>query len=244
MLCYSVRFDGTGLHIERLKQLMNVPVELVLNIDELREMSVFEIAEPILEEGIEVTAVKLDTPLSQSSEEDVEKAIVLADELNSDLIVLPVEGERLQIREGSPRLDSLFKSASVYAKKVVFEPHPRALPGLADLISEFLGGVFKLAVSPEPELNTEELIELAHEHLGQLVLVRLVCFTREGKVARISGTTSPNVFAIIKELLERGYEGFFVLDYEPRGLMLPSQLVREDLELLLQYVRSMMGRVK
>lgn len=236
MLCYSLLYDSSGRHVERLRRLSQIPVELVIALNDLRELGVFEVAEPLLEGEATVTAVKLVEPLSELGEDDLEKVVALADELNSYHVVIRVEKRGLA--KSTAMLERLFRLAATYAKKVALEPSKDALPDLASHVSDFLGGVFKYALSPEPEFNTNDLLELALSHLGQLAAVKLVCFTRDGRATRVTGSSSLNVFAIIRELLGRGYDGFFVIDYEPRGLFLPASFVREDIELLSQYVRS------
>lgn len=234
---YSLMFDGSGSHVERSCSLLGTPIELVLKAEDLRDFSVFEVSEPFSGVGVEIVAVKILEGFSEARAEDLEKALVLADELGADYVVVPVgEGD---LRVAADSLDRIFESAAAYAKKVALEPSRGVQLELSGYVSKFLGGVFKYVLSPAPGLTTDEMIAFAVEHLGQLAAVKLVCFTRDGRAARVTRASGINVFALMRELEERGYDGLYVLDYEPRGLLLPLQLVRGDLDLLLQYLRSL-----
>jgi len=241
MLCYSLVFDSLGKHLERRRLLPKIPLELVLELRDLRETGVLEVAQPLIEEGAEVTAVKVAGPLSAAEEEDFERLAVLADELGAPYMVVPVGAA--DSGKLATQLAGLFRVAAVYAKKVALEPSRSVLPELDGRLSSFLGGVFKYAVSPEPGCTTEDFLELALSHFGQLTLVKLVSFASGGGAARVTSAEGLNVFAVVGELIERGYDGLFVLSYEPHGLFLPSHAVREDVELLLHYARSVAGRV-
>lgn len=236
MICYSLLFDDSHSCLERLRYLSDIPLELVLRTKDLKNLSILDIAEPLSDAEAKVVAVKVAEGFGSITEEDLEKVLLLTDEVCADYTIIPVSRENLDSAVNV--LNQLFKSAAIYAKKAVLEPSKEVLPQLSSLLSEFLGGVFKYSISPTPQLTTSEMLKLSLNHFGQLSAVKLVCFTRDGRATRVTSTASLNVFTIIKELIERGYEGLFMLDYEPRGLVLPPRFVREDYNLLQQFVRS------
>ncbi|MCS7104680.1 MAG: hypothetical protein NZ954_03850 [Thermofilaceae archaeon] len=240
MLCYSLVFNGLEEDLNRIRSIPQMPIELALPLDTLQTLSIPELADPFLEENVKVEYVKLLSPCQDTLVEDLEKTVILADELTAEFIVLPVDKGGLHSIINV--IDKIFESAVVYSKKIALEPSREALAKVVSSTNKFLGGVFKFSFSPTPTSTTDEVTTLALTYLGQLAAVKLVGFSNEGNASRISGASGINVFALIKELLESGYDGYFVLDYEPRGLMLPSRLVWEDCELLIQYINSLIEK--
>lgn len=240
MICYSLVFEDSHDCLERLRHLSDIPIELVLRSEDFRDLGVFDVTEPLLDAGANVVAVKIAESYDGFTEDEVQKAVILTDEASADYMVIPVSTENFDCVTNA--LSCFFRSAAAYAKKVVLEPSRDTLPRLSEFVSEFLGGVFKYSISPVPHLTTSEVLRLSLSHLGQLAAVKLVSFTKSGRATRITGAADLNVFTIVKELVERGYDGLFVIDYEPRGLVLPPQLVREDYNLLQQFIRSIVEK--
>ncbi|MEM0023328.1 MAG: hypothetical protein QXM80_00910 [Thermofilaceae archaeon] len=236
MICYSVVFDETSACAEKLRYLLDIPLELVLSSEHLVNLGIIDVTEPLSDAEASIAAVKIAEGLGIVGEESFEKALILADEVGAEYVVMPVNEGNFESTVNA--LNRVFQSAATYAKKVVLEPSKDILPQLSALVSKFLGGIFKYSLSPTPSLTTDEMLELSLANFGQLAAVKLVCFTRDGRATRVTSAASLNAFAIIKGLIERGYDGLFVLDYEPRGLVLPTRHVREDYDLLLQFARS------
>jgi sugar phosphate isomerase/epimerase len=234
-------YDGSPNSLDRLRQLPKVALEVLLPSSVLLTLSVPEIADPLLDEGAEVVAVKLVDGPEKSGVEGIERAVIVADELGAELVVVPVEAS--SAAETLSSLDEAFNLIVAYSKRVALEPTREALPKAVEFMRGFLGGVFKLSISPSYGSTTEEVLALSLTHFGQLAAVKLAGFTREGKVTRVSGARGLNAFAVIKELVERGYDSYFVLDYEAKGLVLPPEAVRSDCDLLAQYIRSLLEKV-
>lgn len=233
-------FEDSCDRLERLRCFSDIPIELVLRGEDFRDLGVLDITEPLLDAGAQIVAVKIIESYDGFTDDDVQKAMILTDEAKADYTVIPVSEENFNFVVNL--LNCFFRSAAAYAKKVVLEPSKDVLPRLSKLVSEFLGGVFKYSISPTPHLATSDVLRLSLTHLGQLAAVKLVSFTKSGRATRITSAADLNVFTIVRELVERGYDGFFVIDYEPRGLVLPPQLVREDYNLLQQFVRSIVEK--
>lgn len=240
MLCYSLLYDGSPNSLDRLRQLPKVALEVLLPSSTLLSLSVPEIADPLLDEKADVVAVKLVDGPEKSGVEGIERAVITADELGAELVVIPVEAG--SAAETLSSLDKAFDLIVAYSKKVALEPSRGAFPKTVEFMKGFLGGVFKLSISPSYGSTTEEVLALSLAHFGQLAAVKLVGFTRDGKAARVSGVRGLNAFAVIKELLERGYDSYFMLDYEAKGLVLPPEAVRSDCDLLTQYIRSLLEK--
>ncbi|MEM3936896.1 MAG: hypothetical protein QXN94_02750 [Thermofilaceae archaeon] len=236
VICYSVVFDESSACGEKLRYLSDIPLELVLSSEYLVNLGIIDVTEPLSDAGVRVAAVKIAEGLGIIGDESFEKALILADEVGAEYVVVPVNEGNFESTVNA--LNRVFHSAVTYAKKVVLEPSKEVLPQLSELVSEFLGGVFKYSLSPTPSLTTGEMLKLSLANFGRLAAVKLVCFARDGRATRVTSAASLNVFTIIKGLIERGYDGLFVLDYEPRGLVLPARHVREDYDLLLQFARS------
>jgi len=240
MLCYSLLYDGSPRSLERLRQLPDVALELLLSSSTLVSLSLPEIVDSILDEGAKVAAVKL-ADGAKCGAEGVEKAVLVADELGAELVVVPINAESAE--EALSALEEAYGLIVAYSKKVALEPTRRAFPKALEFMNGFLGGVFKLSVSPSRGSTTEEILALSLAHLGQLAAVKLAGFARDGRVLRVSSAGGLNVFAIIRELLERGYDEYFVLDYEAKGLILPPEIVRSDCDLLSQYIHSLLEKL-
>lgn len=241
MLCYSALFDGTAESAARLWQLPRIALEVLLPSSTLASLSLPEIVDPLLDGGVEVAAVKLVGGVEECGVEGIEKAILVADELGADLVVVPLNaGNAAAVLRA---LDEAYGLAVAYSKRVALEPDRGAMPEAIKFVRETLGGVFKLSISPTRGSTTEEVLAMSLANFGYLAAVKLVGFSRDGRAARISGLGGLNAFAIIRELVERGYDSYFVLDYEAKGLILPPEAVRSDCDLLLQYIRSILEKV-
>jgi len=227
--------------LDRLRQLPKVALEVLLPSSVLLTLSVPEIADPLLDEGAEVVAVKLVDGPEKSGVEGIERAVIVADELGAELVVVPMDSGNAA--EALSALEEAYSLIVAYSKKVALEPTRRAFPKALEFINGFLGGVFKLSVSPSRGSTTEEVLAMSLAHLGQLAAVKLASFARDGRVLRVSSAGGLNVFAIIKELVERGYDEYFVLDYEAKGLILPPEIVKSDCDLLYQYLHSLLEKL-
>ncbi len=238
VLCYSVLYDGTVARMSRLRSLpKDIPLELIVPTIKLTELNVFEIVDPLLEEGLSVVAVK---PLGDTEmllNEEFERLLILVDELGAEFAVLPVGERNLASIAGS--MQNLFHLAVAYSKRVALEPTRRTIADVVKLMHRYLGGVLKLSISPSPSSTTEEIIALALTHIGQVVAVKLTNFSAYGKAIRLTDASGTiNIFTVVKELLQQGYDSYFVVDYEGRKLELPSHAVREDFEAISQYINS------
>lgn len=236
MLCYSLVYDGREEQIERLRQLPKLPLELVVPLDALRTLSLIELIDPIIDERAEVVAVKLHDTAGDYTGDDVEKAVVAADELGAEYVVPPVGGG--EATAALEALESALPLAVAYSKKLVLEPSFEVVESAVEFTNRFIGGLFKLSLSPVYPATTEEFLKLAVNHLGLLAAVKLVSYTEKSRVSRVSSPYRLNAFTVIRELVSRGYDSLFVIDYEARGLLLPPSAVRDDCNLVLQYIRS------
>lgn len=238
MLCYSILYDGTVSRMNRLRSLpKDIPFELIVPAVKLTELNVFEIIDPLLEEGLNIVAVK---PLGNTERllsGELERLLILMDELGAEFAVLPVDEGNLGSMASS--MQNLFHLAVVYSKRVALEPTRRTIAKVTNLMHNYLGGILKLSISPSPSSTTEEVIALALSHISQVVAVKLINFITCGKATRlINASGTINIFTVVRELLQQGYDSYFVVDYEGRELELPPDAVREDFETISQYIYS------
>ena len=236
-------YDGSPRRLDRARELSRVtPLELRVPSKEIAEISFAEIVDPLLDERVRVMAVKIVGSLTPVLGENFEMALMIADELDAGCVVLPVDAYSADLVLEC--LNELFRLGATYSKYVVLEPARGVMARVISGMREHLGGVFKLSISPSPNSTTEEVLALSLAYLGQLKLVKLANFNSRGDAVRVSSVDGMiNSFRLVKELVRHGYDNDFVLDYESFGLTLPTQLVRDDYELLEQYLHSLLEKL-
>jgi len=244
MLCYSALFDGSRESLERIREISRaMPLELRVPSERLVEMSLTEVVDPLLEEGLSALAVKPVGDVRELLNEEFERLLIMADELHAQYVVLPVRSE--WIDRVIEVMSDFFRLGATYSKYIALEPSREALAKAVAAMREYLGGVFKLSIAPSPASTTEELVALTLAHLGQVVAVKLANFTPEGGAVRLLSSEGViNPFRVVKELLEHGYDSYFVIDYESFGLELPPRLVKRDYVLLSQYLYSLVEKLR
>ncbi|MEM2217493.1 MAG: hypothetical protein QW731_03865 [Thermofilaceae archaeon] len=229
--------------MNRLRSLpKNMPFELIVPAVKLIELNIFEIIDPLLEEGLNIVAVKPSGDTEGLLSGELERLLILMDELGAEFAILPVDENNLGSMASS--MQNLFHLAVIYSKRVALEPTRSTIAKVTNMMYNYLGGVLKLSISPSPSSTTEEVIALTLSHISQVVAVKLTNFVTCGKATRLTNANGTiNIFTVVRELLQQGYDSYFIVDYEAHELELPSDAVREDFETITQYIYSIREKV-
>ena len=244
MLCYSVLFDESQERLTELGRILRgIPLELIIPSETLLSLSLSEVVDPLVEERLDVVAVKVVGDVEALVKEEFERLLITADELQASMVVLPVNACNMKTVTAS--LSSIFRLAPLYSKHVLLEPSREVIARVVEAINAYLGGVFKLSIAASPDSTTDEILALALTHLGRVSMVKLSNFLEDGRVTSVTSTRgSINVFTVIKELLESGYDSYFSIDYESYKAAPPLKVARRECELLNQYIRSISEKLR
>jgi len=238
MLGYSVIFDGSEECVERVRRLSPMMgIEVSVTPKYLEEASLVELVEPLAGEAEVLSFRVLGNP-----GENVEKALIATDELGAKYLSISIDENGLE--ETARNMDEMFRLGAIYSKYIVLEPRGEYLNATASKLHDYIGGVFKLSIYPSPSYSTDDFTSLSLSYLGLLRIARLANFTPDGRPVRVTSRKGViNYFTVIKRLVQSGYEGLFIIDYEGFGLNLSLDVVKRDFSLLDQYLYSIIEKL-
>jgi len=220
---------------EKLANIEKLGVDVLVELpgDVLKEFSVDEITDPLIEYRVRFPIVSV----AFSEEIDLaEKAVIIAEELGSEYVAVTLTLADLNRFAGLAK--DLFKIFSCYKIGLCIETEENYVGKLKEIILENIGGVFWLTVSPNDNMGTSKFIRLIEENLRMLRIIRAVNYTNKAVRPLFRGK-SINYYIVLKKLLEIGYRGYFVLDYETKGLPIVISELSRELELISQVTSSL-----
>ncbi len=210
---------------------VGVLVELPGNV--LKELGVDEITDPLIEYKVRFPIVSV----AFGREVDLaEKAVIIAEELGSEYVTVTLGAERLSYFASITK--DLFRIFSCYKVGLCIGAEESYVGKLKEIILSNIGGVFWLTISPGHTMETGRLIRLIEENLRVVRIIRAVNYADKAIRPLFKGK-SINYYKVLKKLLEVGYQGYFVLDYEPKGLPLKVGELSRELELIGQVISSL-----
>ena len=220
---------------EKLASLEKLGVGVLVELpgEVLEELGVDEVTDPLIEYKVRIPIISV----AFSKKVDLaEKAVIIAEELDSEYVTVALTPEGLNYFASIAK--DLFRIFSCYKVGLCIETEKSYLNKLKEIILESIGGVFWLAISPSYTTKTGELIRLIEENLRMVRIIRAINYTNESVCPLFKGK-SINYYKVLKKLLEVGYQGYFVLDYEPKGLPLKVRELSRELELISQVTSSL-----
>jgi len=206
----------------------------------LEALGLDDIVDPLAEVGVRVESVKVpaDVPARANLRDPLEKCSIVAEELGARNLVVEIGKGSLERRI----LEEMFRVASVYNLRLCLELEgsTREISDALDALSEFVGGVLKLSLKPLEGTSTPEFVEAIERAFGLLRIIRLANYdTESGRtISVLSGGGTIDCYAVLRYLVERGFDGLLLLDYESRG-----EESLAEIDVLVQYTRSLMEKV-
>lgn len=207
---------------------------------DLEALGLDDIVDPLAEVGARIESVKVPTDISARVDisDSLEKCSIVAEELGARNLVVEAGREFLERRV----LEEMFGVASVYNLRLCLELRGTIedISEALDVLSEFIGGVLKLSLRPLESVSTPEFVEAIERAFGLLCIVRLANYdVKSGRaISVLNNKGTIDCYAVLRYLVERGFDGLLLLDYESRG---EDSLA--EIDVLEQYTRSLVERV-
>lgn len=224
-----------------LFQNSNLNIEINIGkIKNLVELSLFDLIDHIEQLG-NVNLIGLYLPSFRQLDEEfldvLEKAIILADEVNIKVIILPLEVSinKKVFRDISELLLSYNKTLCIEAKVDNFE---RFIAEFEDMSSEHLPITFGICYNTSLAKNRPVITEIL-ENLEYIRFLHVSNFTQnEDHLPLFSPKGLINPYELLESLIKSFYNGYLVLDYDTKFI---SQY-RDDISRIKQYIANYFER--
>ncbi|GEM_PF-3847296 len=233
IIAYSVNVNDRR-DLPRLKKLaLYLPIEInFTNNNLILDNLTIDITDSISEIDPYVVGIRSDIrTISRATLPDyLEKLIIIGEELEVSNIIFSISEEDIEKVIFNENLKNIFNLLVNYKSILSFDIPLRLCPKIYNVISNFLGGIFKLSFSYtlESELKVNEANKVLNEYFGLVNFIRITDFEHNIKL----------VLHIVNYLAKRGYDENIVIDVESSGNRLEVPEALKKLKKLEEFIKT------
>lgn len=201
-----------GKIYNQYKKVVNYNWELKFEtLKVLEEIGIYEIVDPLIENDISAYAIYMPS-IENFDEKDlelIEKTAMIADELKSEMLVLPAETGKID----TIFLDKVFELVSNYKLKLCFDTkHEIAnVMEIFNILSNYIGGVFYISTTLSILSKHETMLSVVEDMHGLLKIIHVG--EKDVNLLKKDKSLFTHYYNFIEYLIKKNYVGYLALPF-------------------------------